>query len=113
MQGGVASLSGGPRSGQLAIAARDGTNLMTLDGTDYGGRLLINNDLGFQRALLGVHEEGALLALNNTGTPGVQAVCTELGGVITLHDPEGEIILTIPQIRSGPPDDDDEPAEET
>jgi hypothetical protein len=113
VQGGVASLSGGPRSGQLAIAARDGTNLMTLDGTDYGGRLLINNDLGFQRALLGVHEEGAVLALNNTGTPGVQAVCTEGGGVITLHDPEGDIVHSIPPLRSEPFDDDDEPAEET
>jgi hypothetical protein len=112
VQGGIASLAGGPRSGQLAIAARDGTNLMTLDGTDYGGRLLINNDLGFQRALLGVHEEGAMLALNNTGTPGVQAVCTELGGIITLHDPEGDIIHSIPPVRSEGPDDDD-PAEDT
>jgi len=112
VQGGIASLSGGTRSGQLSIASRDGTNLMTLDGTDYGGRLLINNDLGFQRAVLGVHEESALLALNNTGTPGVQAVCTELGGVITLHDQEGKIAHSIPPTRRPRNDDDDDDEED-
>ncbi|MBE2283442.1 MAG: hypothetical protein IAE77_08265 [Prosthecobacter sp.] len=96
VQGGIASLSGGPMSGVLSISARDGTQLMTLDGTDHGGRLMINNDLGFQRIIMGVHQEAASLVLNNTGSKGVIAAALPQGGVISVCDAEGRVTQSLP-----------------
>lgn len=103
--GGIASLSGGPMSGVVSVSSQDGTQLLTLDGTDHGGRLMINNDLGFQRALIGVHEENALLSLNHTGQTGVTALASAEGGFLTLHDEEGEVVQTLPNSRDGGADD--------
>jgi len=103
--GGIASLFGGPMSGVVSVSAQDGTALLTLDGTDHGGRLQINNDLGFQRALIVVHEENALLSLNHTGQTGISALASDQGGFLTLHDEEGEVIQTLPNSRDGGADD--------
>ena len=94
-EGGSASLMGS-KGGTLSISTRDGIPLATLDGTDHGGRLQLFNDLGFQRVLAGVHQESAVLALNNTGTPGFSAVCTEKGAIVTLHDENGDIVQALP-----------------
>lgn len=99
VQGGIASLSGGPMSGVLSISAKDGTQLMTLDGTDHGGRLMINNDLGFQRIVMGVHQEAASLVLNNTGSQGVIAAALPQGGVISVCDSEGRITKSMPPLE--------------
>ncbi|MBL9131113.1 MAG: hypothetical protein JNG86_07940 [Verrucomicrobiaceae bacterium] len=99
VQGGVASLSGGPMGGVVSVCARDGTQLMTLDGTDHGGRLLINNDLGFQRVVLGARDEAGVLVLNNTGSNGVIATAMPKGGVISVCDAEGNVIRTMPEVR--------------
>lgn len=104
-QGGIASLSGGPLSGVVSISARDGTQLMTLDGTDHGGRLLINNDLGFQRVALGARDEAGFLALNNTGSNGVIATATPAGGIVSVCDADGKVIRTMPELKD---DDDDD-----
>ncbi len=93
---GIATLSGGPIVGALSLATSDGTLQLTLDGTDHGGRLLINNDLGFQRIAMGVYQESAGLHLNHTGSLGVQAVATPKGGLLTVCDAEGSVIETMP-----------------
>jgi hypothetical protein len=98
---GIASLSGGPVSGSVVLATVDGTAQLTLDATDHGGRLLINNDLGFQRVAMGVYEEAGGLHLNNTGSIGIQAIATPKGGIVTVSDHHGRPIATLP-------DNDDE-----
>jgi hypothetical protein len=94
---GIASISGGPVAGSVVLATVDGTAQLTLDATDHGGRMLINNDLGFQRIAMGVYQEAAGLHLNNTGSIGVQVVATPKGGVVTVSDPEGRTIATLPE----------------
>lgn len=102
-QSGMATLSGGPLAGALITATADGTAQLTLDATDHGGRLLVNNDLGFQRIAMGVYQESAGIHLNNTGSMGVQMVATPKGGVVTVSDPEGRTVATLPER-----DDDDD-----
>lgn len=101
---GIAMLSGGPVTGSLSLSTTDGTAQLTLDGTDHGGRLMINNDLGFQRIAMGVYEESAGLHLNHTGSLGVQAVATPEGGLVAVCDAAGKLIDTIPKRN----DDDDD-----
>ncbi|GEP45046.1 hypothetical protein [Brevifollis gellanilyticus] len=96
-QAGIATLSGGPVAGSLLLSTADGTPQLTLDATDHGGRMLINNDLGFQRVSLGIYQEAGSLQLNNTGNLGVQAIATAKGGVVMVSDPEGEISATLPE----------------
>lgn len=96
-QAGIATLSGGPVAGSVVLSTADGTPQLTLDSTDHGGRMLINNDLGFQRVALGVYEEAGGLHLNNTGSIGVQAVATAKGGVIIVNDPDGGIAARLPE----------------
>jgi hypothetical protein len=94
---GIASLSGGPVAGSVVLATVDGTAQLTLDATDHGGRMLINNDLGFQRVAMGVYEEAGGLHLNNTGSTGIQAVATPKGGVVTVSDHGGRPIASLPE----------------
>jgi|GEM_PF-1186023 len=94
---GIASLSGGPVAGSVVLATVDGTAQLTLDATDHGGRMLINNDLGFQRVAIGVYEEAGGLHLNNTGSTGIQAVATPKGGVVTVSDHDGRPIASLPE----------------
>ena len=94
---GIASLSGGPVAGSVVLATVDGTAQLTLDATDHGGRMLINNDLGFQRVAMGVYEEAGGLHLNNTGSTGIQAVATPKGGVVTVSDHDGRPIASLPE----------------
>lgn len=94
-EGGSASLCGGERGGTVRVGTSDGTNFASLDATDHGGRLLINNDLGIQRIALGVYQESASLHMNNTGNIGVSACATELGGVLCVHDSQGNIAATL------------------
>jgi len=94
---GMATLTGGPVAGGLVLATMDGTAQLTLDATDQGGRLMINNDLGFQRIAMGVHQESAGIHLNNTGSMGVQAIATPKGGVLIVSDTEGNIVATLPE----------------
>lgn len=95
-EGGIASLSGGPLGGELAICSNDGTRLMTLHSTDHGGRMLINNDLGLQRVTLAAYDEAGTLVLNNTGSNGLIATVTPEGGQLTLLDPEGQVRRHLP-----------------
>ncbi len=95
-EGGIASLSGGPLGGELAICSNDGTRLMTLHSTDHGGRMLINNDLGMQRVTLAAYDEAGSMVLNNTGSNGLIATVTPEGGRLTLLDPEGKMLAQLP-----------------
>ncbi|MES2595273.1 MAG: hypothetical protein V4662_08055 [Verrucomicrobiota bacterium] len=94
---GIATLSGGPVAGSLLLSTADGTPQITVDATDHGGRMLINNDLGFQRVSLGVYQEAGSLQLNHTGSLGVQASATARGGVVMVGDADGEISATLPE----------------
>lgn len=96
-QAGIATLSGGPVAGSILLSTADGTPQLTLDATDHGGRLLINNDLGFQRVSLGIYQEAGSLQLNNTGNLGVQAIATAKGGVVMVNDADGETSATLPE----------------
>lgn len=98
---GIATLSGGTITGSLVLASPDGTAQLTLDATDHGGRLMINNDLGFQRIAMGVYQEAAGLHLNNTGNVGVQAIATPSGGVVTVSDAEGRAVASLPEREEG------------
>lgn len=102
--GGMVTIAGGPIAGGLCIATADGTQLLTADGSDHGGRLQVNNDLGFPRATLASYLESGSLILNHTGSNGLVASATAKGGVLTLYDADGTIIRTLP----GPSDDDDD-----
>lgn len=104
-QAGIATLSGGPVAGSLVLSTADGTPQLTLDSTDHGGRLLINNDLGFQRVALGVYQEAGGLHLNNTGSIGVQAVASPKGGIIIVNDPDGDVAATLPEEAGEDPTD--------
>lgn len=97
--GGQVTLGGGQAAGGLSLAAGDGTVMLSLDATDHGGRLLMNNDLGFQRILMGVYEESANLLLNHTGQQGVSVMATEGGGVVAVHDDEGRPRASLPPMR--------------
>ncbi|MEQ1751439.1 MAG: hypothetical protein ABL974_18590 [Prosthecobacter sp.] len=102
---GIASISGGPVAGSVVLATVDGTAQLTLDATDHGGRMLINNDLGFQRVAMGVYEEAGGLHLNNTGSIGIQAVATPKGGVVTVSDHDGRPIASLPESDGEDPGD--------
>lgn len=110
-QAGIAALSGGPLAGSVLLSSADGTPLLSLDATDHGGRLLINNDLGFQRVALGVHQESGGLHLNNTGSVGVQAVATPAGGRVIVNDPEGGVTASLPDDLGDGPSDWHQPPE--
>ena len=99
---GIASLAGGAVTGSLVLAQPDGTSQLTLDGTDHGGRLVIHNDLGFHRIVMGVHQDSAALHLNHTGLRGVDLVATEKGGVVCVCDAEGRVIGTLPEGSAEP-----------
>lgn len=93
---GCAMLSGGPIAGSLVISTLDGMPQLTLDATDYGGRLAVNNDIGFQRILLGTYQESSSLILNHTGSEGVAISALPHGGLITLYDSEGKPVQHLP-----------------
>ncbi len=95
-RGGMASLCGGTVAGGVVVATADGTHQVELSATDHGGRLLMNNDLGFQRIAMGVHEDSAGLHLNHTGSQGVGVVATPAGGVVTVYDEDGNISSSLP-----------------
>lgn len=106
-EGGMASLCGGERSGAVRVGASDGTTFGMLSATDHGGRLDISNDLGLPRIVLGVYQESAGLHLNHTGSVGVSAVATEIGGVVSVHDEEGNRVASLPETGGRDEDDDD------
>lgn len=96
-ESGQVHLQGGPVTGSLALATADGTALLTLDSAPDGGRLAINNDLGFQRILLTTIQESSALVLNHTGQRGVMVGAGPEGGAITVHDTEGRVRATLPE----------------
>ncbi len=96
-ESGQVHLQGGTVTGSLALATADGTALLTLDSSHHGGRLAINNDLGFQRILLTTIQESSMLVLNHTGQRGVMVGAGPDGGAITVHDSEGQVRATLPE----------------
>lgn len=103
---GSACLSGGAPTGGVVLATPDGTPQLTLDSTDHGGRLLINNDLGFHRISMGVYEESAAIHLNHTGSTGVQVVASPMGGLLAVCDSDGKVVRSMDGLRDDDDDDD-------
>jgi hypothetical protein len=95
-QSGIATLAGGWPAGYLALQSPDGIAQILIDATDHGGRFQVNNDLGFQRILLGTHEESAGLSLNHTGHQGVLISALSVGGLVTVFDGEGRPVESLP-----------------
>lgn len=95
-ESGQVHLQGGTVTGSLSLATADATTLLSLDASPHGGRLAINNDLGFQRVLLTTIQESSALVLNHTGQQGVIVAAGPEGGAITVHDSEGQVRATLP-----------------
>ena len=102
---GLAALSGGPVAGAVTVGSADGTSLVEIGASDHGGRIALNNDLGFQRIVMGVHEESAGMHLNHTGNDGVRVVATPMGGIVALCDAEGTVRTLL---KAETEDEDDE-----
>ncbi|MCB1076480.1 MAG: hypothetical protein KDM64_01520 [Verrucomicrobiae bacterium] len=98
---GFATLSGGPNSGSLLLQSPDGIPQLTIDATDHGGRMLIHNDIGFQRIAMGTFQESSGIVLNHTGSDGVAISALENGGIVTVFDNRGEPIQTLPDRPPG------------
>lgn len=88
---GIAAISGGKTAGGMGVGMGDGTRLVEIGGTEYGGRIALNNDLGFQRILMGVFEDSSGLHMNCTGKDGVNALATPHGGMVGVCDAEGKM----------------------
>lgn len=98
---GFATLSGGSNSGSLFLQTPDGIPQLTIDATDHGGRMLIHNDIGFQRIAMGTFQESSGIVLNHTGSDGVAISALENGGIVTVFDSCGEPIQTLPDRPPG------------
>ncbi|MBL9113630.1 MAG: hypothetical protein JNJ83_01390 [Verrucomicrobiaceae bacterium] len=94
-QGGMAALAGGERLGSVRVGTADGTDYAMLHANEHGGKLSINNDLGIQRIILGIHNEAPGLYLNNTGNPGVTVAAFDTGGIVGVHNAEGKLVTAM------------------
>ena len=88
---GYAALSGQLATASLTVSMADGTTLAGLGATDHGGHLTLNNDLGFPRITMGIFQESSALSLNHTGQKGVELMAGPLGGVLIVHDKDGQV----------------------
>ena len=88
---GYAALSGQLASASLTVSMADGTTLAGLGATDHGGHLTLNNDLGFPRITMGIFQESSAISLNHTGQKGMELLACPLGGVLLVHDKDGQV----------------------
>lgn len=92
---GFATLAGSPVAGALTLQTADGTPQLTLDATDHGGRMLLNNDIGFQRIAMATYQDGAGMILNHTGSEGVALSAMPDGGIVTVFDQNGQPVQSM------------------
>jgi hypothetical protein len=105
---GIASVFGANGEQRAAMfAQKDGgtfhsfgpenTALAVFGGTEHGGALTINNDLGISRAAICVHKDGGQLQLHWAGTPVATLSAQEQCGMLYLSDSDGEIRTRLPE----------------
>jgi putative hemolysin len=92
----AATLGCTKEGGALFIADREGTRRCGICATDDGSQLMLFNDLGIERVLLGSAQDGGALKLNWGGTVGVAALATQDGGAVIVNDAEGEPKASLP-----------------
>jgi hypothetical protein len=99
-------LSAAKEGGRVLLGSNDGTTQAALFSSGEGSQLTLFNELGIERATLAAKQDSGGLHLRYGGHTGIVAAASERGGIITLHDGEGEIDETLPS--HGREDDSDE-----
>ncbi len=98
-------LAAAKEGGSIQLGSNDGTTQATFFTNGQGSQLTLFNELGIERATLVAKEDSGGLHLRYGGHTGIVAAASERGGLITLHDSEGEITETFPS--HGWADDDE------
>jgi hypothetical protein len=101
------NLSAGKEGGRVFLGSNDGTTQAILFSSGEGSQLTLFNELGIERATLMSRQDSGGLHLRYGGHTGIVAAASERGGIMTLHDKEGEIAETLP--AHGWEDDGDDP----
>ncbi|HSU53707.1 MAG TPA: hypothetical protein VLT36_06585, partial [Candidatus Dormibacteraeota bacterium] len=95
-QGAAATLACSKEGGALFICDAEGTRRCGLCATEDGSQLMLFNDLGIERVLLGSAQDGGALRLNWGGTMGVAALATQEGGAVVVNDANGQPRASLP-----------------
>ena len=89
-------LAAGKEGGRVLLGSNDGTTQASFFSSAEGSQLTLFNELGIERATLIAKEDTGGLHLRHGGVTGIVAAASERGGIITLHDKEGELRETLP-----------------
>jgi hypothetical protein len=89
-------LSAGKEGGSVQLGSNDGTTQAAFFSSAEGSQLTLFNELGIERATLAAKQDSGGLHLRYGGHTGIVAAASERGGIMTLHDREGEIEETLP-----------------
>ncbi len=92
---GFAALSGQKASASVAVSSADGTALAGLGANDHGGQVTLNNDIGFPRIFMAIHEESSVVTLNHTGQKGIDIIAGPKGGILLVHDEDGKVVESL------------------
>jgi hypothetical protein len=95
-RGAAATLGCTKEGGAIFICDSDGTRRCGLCATEDGSQLMLFNDLGIERVLLGSAQDGGALKLNWGGTMGVAALATQDGGAVVVNDANGQPRASLP-----------------
>jgi hypothetical protein len=90
------ALATGPEGGIIMVSGPDGTRRGGICAARDGGQLLLFNDLGIERVLLGSADDGGLLKLNWGGNVGMSALATHKGGVVIVNNADGKVSASLP-----------------
>jgi hypothetical protein len=92
----------------LTLYGRDGRSRICISTAEGGSldraTLLVNDPEGRRRAVLNVERDGAGLRLFDKSEKACVALnCTEAGGTrLALLDPDGKVLLVVPELGSDP-----------
>ena len=95
-RGAAATLGCTREGGAIFICDSEGTRRCGLCATEDGSQLMLFNDLGIERVLLGSAQDGGALKLNWGGTMGVAALATQEGGAVVVNDANGQPRASLP-----------------
>ncbi len=98
-----AMMSGQKEGGTFHSFGGEDTVLAVLGGTQHGGAITINNDLGISRAAMCVHKDGGQLQLFWAGSPVATLSAQETCGMMYLFDSDGDLKLRLPE--DAPPEE--------
>ncbi len=98
-----AAIFGQKEGGTFHSFGAENIPLAVLGGTQHGGSLTVNNDLGICRAALSVHKDGGQVQLHWAGLPVATLSAQEHSGMLYLFDNEGDLKTRLPE--DAPPED--------